>query len=92
MVEACVEGGAPHVDISGEPQYLEKMQLTYHQVTTDVIRNLRKSPKKALENGVYVVGACGFDSIPADMGQVKKRDRNLCRMLTAGVCKGRNGG
>ena len=26
---------------------------------------------KAVENGVYVVGACGFDSIPADMGQVK---------------------
>ena len=24
-MEACVEGGAHHVDISGEPQYLEKM-------------------------------------------------------------------
>ena len=32
------------------------MQLKYHD--------------KAVENGVYVVGACGFDSIPADMGQV----------------------
>ena len=32
------------------------MQLDYHQ--------------KAVENGVYVVGACGFDSIPADVGQV----------------------
>jgi len=51
-----VEAGAHHVDISGEPQFLEKMQLKYHQ--------------KALENGVYVVGACGFDSIPADCGQV----------------------
>jgi len=60
VVEACVEGGAHHVDISGEPQYLEKMQLKYHQ--------------KALENGVYVVGACGFDSIPADMGQVCVRE------------------
>ena len=39
----------------------------------DVVRHLRKSLQKALENGVYVVGACGFDSIPADMGQVKKR-------------------
>ena len=27
--------------------------------------------QKALENGVYVVGACGFDSIPADLGQAK---------------------
>jgi len=60
VVEACVEGGAHHVDISGEPQYLEKMQLKYHQ--------------KALENGVYVVGACGFDSIPADLGQVCVRN------------------
>ena len=56
MVEACVEAGAHHLDISGEPQYLEKMQLKYHQ--------------KAVENGVYVIGACGFDSIPADMGQI----------------------
>jgi hypothetical protein len=24
---------------------------------------------QALENGVYVVGSCGFDSIPSDLGQ-----------------------
>jgi len=60
VVEACVEAGCHHIDISGEPQYLEKMQLKYHQ--------------KAVENGVYVVGACGFDSIPADMGQVCVRN------------------
>lgn len=56
VVEACVEGGAHHIDISGEPAFLEKMQLNYHQ--------------KALENGVYVVGSCGFDSIPSDLGQI----------------------
>jgi len=56
VVDACVESGTHHIDISGEPQYLEKMQLNYHQ--------------KAVENGVYVVGACGFDSIPSDLGQV----------------------
>jgi len=60
VVEACVEAGSHHLDISGEPQYLEKMQLKYHQ--------------KAVENGVYVVGACGFDSIPADMGQMCVRE------------------
>lgn len=32
------------------------MQLDYHA--------------SAQENKVYVVGACGFDSIPADMGTV----------------------
>jgi len=53
-VKACVEGGAHHIDISGEPQFLEKMQLLFH--------------KDAEEAGVYVVGACGFDSSPTDCG------------------------
>lgn len=35
---------------------MEKMQLKYHE--------------DAKENEVYVVSACGFDSIPADMGVV----------------------
>ncbi|CAH0553839.1 unnamed protein product [Brassicogethes aeneus] len=56
VVKACVEAGTHHVDVSGEPQYMEKMQLKYHQV--------------AQEKGVYVVSACGFDSIPCDMGVV----------------------
>ena len=30
-MEACVEAGAHHIDISGEPAFLEKMQLKYHQ-------------------------------------------------------------
>ncbi|KAK6038855.1 saccharopine dehydrogenase [Cooperia oncophora] len=51
---AAVENGASHVDISGEPAFLEKMQMLYGE--------------KAKEKGVYVVGACGWDSIPCDMG------------------------
>ena len=47
VVEACVEGGAHHVDISGEPQYLEKMQLKYHQVTMDVVRSEKKIPSES---------------------------------------------
>lgn len=54
VVRACVENGANHVDISGEPQFLESMQLKYAAA--------------AEEAGVHVVGACGYDSIPADMG------------------------
>ncbi|KAM9798354.1 saccharopine dehydrogenase b [Neosynchiropus ocellatus] len=54
VVKACVENGAHYIDISGEPQFLEHMQLEYH--------------KKALDKGVYVIGSCGFDSIPADLG------------------------
>ncbi|XP_025105844.1 LOW QUALITY PROTEIN: saccharopine dehydrogenase-like oxidoreductase [Pomacea canaliculata] len=54
VVKACIEGGANCVDISGEPQFLEKVQLLYSA--------------KAKEANVYVVGSCGFDSIPVDMG------------------------
>ncbi|XP_071480955.1 saccharopine dehydrogenase-like oxidoreductase [Diadema antillarum] len=54
VVRACIESGCHHVDISGEPQFLEGIQVNYGE--------------KAKEAGVYVVGACGFDSIPADMG------------------------
>ena len=35
-------------------QFLEKVQLLYNGL--------------AKEKGIYVVGACGFDSIPCDMG------------------------
>ncbi|XP_061388532.1 saccharopine dehydrogenase-like oxidoreductase [Musca vetustissima] len=56
VVRACIEAGTHHVDVSGEPQYMETMQLKYH--------------REAQERNVYVVSACGFDSIPADMGIV----------------------
>ena len=55
VVQACLTSGAHHIDISGEPQFLEKMQLKYHS--------------EAESKGVYVVGACGFDSIPSDVGR-----------------------
>ncbi|KAL1380239.1 hypothetical protein pipiens_014357 [Culex pipiens pipiens] len=56
VLKACLEAGTHHVDVSGEPQFLEGMQLKYHE--------------KAKEKGVYLISACGFDSIPADMGTV----------------------
>ncbi|XP_066532086.1 saccharopine dehydrogenase a, tandem duplicate 1 [Hoplias malabaricus] len=61
VVKACVENGAHCVDISGEPQFLETMQLNYDA--------------QAADKGVYVVGSCGFDSIPADMGVLYTRDQ-----------------
>lgn len=56
VVKAAVENGCHHLDISGEPEFLETMQHKYHN--------------KAVCAGVHVVGTCGFDSIPADMGVV----------------------
>ncbi|KAF4083770.1 hypothetical protein AMELA_G00120370 [Ameiurus melas] len=61
VVKACVENGAHCVDISGEPQFLESMQLNYDSAAAD--------------GGVYIVGSCGFDSIPADMGVIYIRDQ-----------------
>ncbi|XP_058058103.1 saccharopine dehydrogenase-like oxidoreductase isoform X2 [Anopheles bellator] len=56
VIKACIAAGTHHVDVSGEPQYMERIQLEYHQA--------------AQERGVYIVSACGFDSIPADLGTV----------------------
>ena len=55
-MKACLEAGAHHVDLSGEPQFLEPIQLRYHE--------------EAERKGVYIVGSCGFDSIPADLGSM----------------------
>ncbi|XP_069810815.1 saccharopine dehydrogenase-like oxidoreductase [Dendropsophus ebraccatus] len=60
VVKACVENGAHFVDISGEPQFLESMYMKYD--------------RQAADNGVYVVGSSGFDSIPADMGVLFTRN------------------
>ncbi|XP_053365187.1 saccharopine dehydrogenase a, tandem duplicate 1 [Clarias gariepinus] len=61
VVKACVDNGAHCVDISGEPQFLESMQLNYNSAAADA--------------GVYIVGSCGFDSIPSDMGVIYTRDQ-----------------
>uniref|UniRef100_A0A023GJY3 Saccharopine dehydrogenase NADP binding domain-containing protein n=1 Tax=Amblyomma triste TaxID=251400 RepID=A0A023GJY3_AMBTT len=53
VVKACVESGTHHIDVSGEPQYLEQMQIEFYD--------------EAQEKGVFILGACGFDSIPAEM-------------------------
>ncbi|XP_068622399.1 saccharopine dehydrogenase-like oxidoreductase [Battus philenor] len=56
VVAAAVKAGANMVDVSGEPQYIETMQLKYSTAARDA--------------GVYVISACGFDSIPNDLGVI----------------------
>lgn len=43
-----------YLDICGEVEFMEKMEAEYHNV--------------AMEAGSLVVSACGFDSIPAELG------------------------
>ncbi|GMT11671.1 hypothetical protein PFISCL1PPCAC_2968, partial [Pristionchus fissidentatus] len=49
VVRAAIDNGANHIDVSGEPAYLEKVEMKYAE--------------RAREAGVYVVGACGYGNV-----------------------------
>lgn len=61
VVRACIENRTHFVDISGEPVFLEKMQLLYNTL--------------AEKNQTYIIGACGWDSIPAELGFIFTRNQ-----------------
>jgi short subunit dehydrogenase-like uncharacterized protein len=54
LVASCVENGTDYCDLAGETQWIRKM-IDTHQT-------------KAEETGARIIHACGFDSIPSDMG------------------------
>ena len=54
LVAACAEAGTDYVDLTGEPEFVDRM-YTAHHVT-------------AQRTGARIVHACGFDSIPHDLG------------------------
>jgi short subunit dehydrogenase-like uncharacterized protein len=49
VVHACVEAGCHYVDVSGEPEFIERMEAEFHRA--------------AEAKGLVCVSACGFDSI-----------------------------
>ncbi|QGG40817.1 saccharopine dehydrogenase family protein [Aeromicrobium yanjiei] len=53
-VKAAAEAGIAYVDLTGEPEFVDRMWLKYDAV--------------ARETGARLVHACGFDSIPYDLG------------------------
>jgi short subunit dehydrogenase-like uncharacterized protein len=53
-VKACAEAGIAYVDLTGEPEFVDRMWLKYHQT--------------AVASGARIIHACGFDSIPYDLG------------------------
>jgi len=53
-VKACAEAGIAYVDLTGEPEFVDRMWLKYHAI--------------AEASGAKIVHACGFDSIPYDLG------------------------
>lgn len=54
LVKACAETGTHYCDLSGEPQWIRKMQDRYEET--------------AKKSGALIVHCCGFDSIPSDLG------------------------
>ncbi len=54
LVRACADNGTDYVDLTGEPEFVDKMWLRYHE--------------SARASGARIVHCCGFDSIPHDLG------------------------
>jgi short subunit dehydrogenase-like uncharacterized protein len=54
LVAACAEAGTHYVDLTGEPPFVALTRARYHDV--------------ARRSGAKIVHACGFDSIPHDIG------------------------
>ena len=54
LVAACADAGTDYVDLTGEPEFVDRMWLRYHE--------------QAERSGARLVHSCGFDSIPYDLG------------------------
>lgn len=54
LVAACAEAGTDYVDLTGEPEFFDRTYVRHH--------------KTAEQTGARIVHACGFDSIPHDLG------------------------
>jgi short subunit dehydrogenase-like uncharacterized protein len=54
VVAACAAAGTDYVDLTGEPEFVDRMWQGYHE--------------QAVETGARLVHSCGFDSIPYDLG------------------------
>ncbi|MER7558793.1 saccharopine dehydrogenase NADP-binding domain-containing protein [Nocardioides sp. NPDC126508] len=54
LVAACAAAGTDYVDLTGEPEFMDRMYLEHHAL--------------AQKTGARLVHACGFDSIPHDLG------------------------
>ncbi|MFI7212799.1 saccharopine dehydrogenase family protein [Micromonospora maritima] len=54
LVAACAGAGTDYLDITGEPEFVDLMYVRHHA--------------EAVRTGARLVHACGFDSIPHDLG------------------------
>ncbi|MFE4494066.1 saccharopine dehydrogenase family protein [Streptomyces niveus] len=54
LVAACAEAGTDYADLCGEQEFVDRMYLAYED--------------RARQTGARLVHACGFDSVPHDLG------------------------
>jgi short subunit dehydrogenase-like uncharacterized protein len=54
LVAACAEAGTHYCDLTGEPNWMRAMIDAHHE--------------RAQKSGARIVHACGFDSIPSELG------------------------
>jgi short subunit dehydrogenase-like uncharacterized protein len=54
LVAACAAAGTDYVDLTGEPEFVDRMWAEHHG--------------EAERSGARIVHCCGFDSIPHDLG------------------------
>ena len=54
LVAACAAAGTDYVDLTGEPEFVDRAYVAHHAT--------------AERTGARIVHACGFDSVPHDLG------------------------
>lgn len=54
LVAACAAAGTDYLDLTGEPEFVDRCYVAHHA--------------RAEQTGARLVHACGFDSIPHDLG------------------------
>ena len=54
LVRACATHGTHYLDLTGEPEFVDRMYDLHHE--------------RAVGSGAKLVHACGFDSVPHDLG------------------------
>lgn len=83
LVKVCAETGTHYCDLTGEAQWIRKMQIAHEDT--------------AKKSGARIVHCCGFDSIPSDLGvhflqkQAKKKFGQTCNQINMRVVKMKGG-
>ena len=83
LVKVCAETGTHYCDLTGEPQWIRRMQDRHEDA--------------ARQSGAWIVHCCGFDSIPSDLGvhflqqQAAKRFGQTCNRINMRVVKIKGG-